>query len=88
MPETTLERVTRVIAATQHFSPEKASTITGESTFQELGIDSLDGINVVFALENEFDISVPDDAAKSMRGVRDIVSGIDVLLTAKAEPAG
>ena len=53
-------RVIGVIAATQHIARE---TITPEKTFQELGIDSLDGINILFAVENEFNISIPDDAA-------------------------
>jgi len=84
MPETTIERVIRVIAATQHYSPEQTAAITASSTFQELGIDSLDGINIIFAIENEFDISVPDDIAKSIRGISDIVEGIDKLLAGKA----
>ena len=81
MPESTLERVIRVIAKTQHILPE---TIRAESTFEELKIDSLDGINIVFALENEFDVNIPDDSAKSIRGVQDVVSGIDKLLAEKA----
>lgn len=83
MPETTAERVIRVIVATQHYDAEKASAITPASTFEELGIDSLDGIQIVFALENEFDISIPDDAVKSIRGVADIAEGIDKLLAEK-----
>lgn len=83
MPESTIERVIRVIAATQHYSPEQTAAITAASTFQELGIDSLDGINIVFALENEFDVSVSDEAAKSIRGITDIVEGIDKLLAEK-----
>lgn len=84
MPETTAERVIRVIAATQHYGAEKAASMTPTSTFEELGIDSLDGIQIVFALENEFDVSIPDDAAKSIRGIADIVEGIEKLLAEKA----
>lgn len=83
MAESTLERVIRVIAATQHFPPEKAAQIQADSTFEQLGIDSLDGINIVFALENEFDVSIPDEAAKSLRGIGDIVKGIEGLLAEK-----
>ena len=49
-------RVRAVIAATQHLPQEK---ITADSTFQELGIDSLDGINILFAVESEFNINIP-----------------------------
>jgi acyl carrier protein len=84
MPETTAERVIRVIVATQHYDAAKAASITPASTFEELGIDSLDGIQIVFALENEFDVSIPDDAAKSIRGIADIVEGVEKLLAEKS----
>jgi acyl carrier protein len=71
------ERVIRVIAATQHIPAEK---ITPQSTFQELGIDSMDGINILFALENEFNINIPDDAARELRGIQDLVNGVERLL--------
>jgi acyl carrier protein len=70
-------RVRSVIAATQHLPQEK---ITADSTFEELGIDSLDGINILFAVENEFNINIPDDAAQSLRSVRDVIDGISKLL--------
>ncbi len=72
-------RVIGVIAATQHIPKE---TITPEKTFQELGIDSLDGINILFAVENEFNISIPDDAAKAIRSVAEMIEGIAKLLAA------
>ncbi len=70
-------RVISVIAATQHIAVEK---ITEESTFQELGIDSLDGINILFALESEFNINIPDDEAPNIRTVHDAVEGVRKLL--------
>jgi acyl carrier protein len=70
-------RVRSVIARAQHLPPEK---ITADSTFQELGIDSLDGINILFAVETEFNINIPDDAAQSLRSVRDVIDGIAKLL--------
>ena len=75
------QRVIRVMAATQHVPVEK---ITIDSSFQELGIDSLDGINIIFALENEFNIDIPDDSAKEIRTVRDMVEGVRQLVEAKA----
>lgn len=68
-----MSRVIRVIAETQRIPVE---SITPESTFESLNIDSLDGINIVFAIENEFNISVPDDAAKSLRSIRDVADGV------------
>jgi acyl carrier protein len=71
------ERVRGIIAAAQHMPVEK---ITPDSTFEELGIDSLDGINILFAVESEFNINIPDDAAKTIRSVRDVIDGIARLL--------
>ena len=71
------ERVRGIIATAQHLPQEK---VTAESTFEELGIDSLDGINILFAVENEFNINIPDDAAQNIRSVRDVVEGIAKLL--------
>ncbi len=85
MPDELTEKVISVIAATQHIPVEK---ITIDSTFQELSIDSLDGINILFALENEFNVNIPDDAAKEIRGVREMVEGIRQLLAANEAQAG
>jgi acyl carrier protein len=71
------ERVRRIIASAQHLTEDK---VTADSTFAELGIDSLDGINILFAVESEFNINIPDDAAQTIRSVRDVVNGIAKLL--------
>lgn len=81
MQPDTVTRVIGVIAKTQHIPVE---SIRPESTFQELNIDSMDGINIVFALENEFGVQIPDDDAKSIRGVADVAAGIEKLLRQKA----
>lgn len=77
MPETLTERVIRVIAETQKIP---AANIKPESTFAELNIDSLDGINILFALENEFNINIPDDAAKEIRSIEDLARGVAKLM--------
>lgn len=79
------QKVIAVMAATQHMPVEK---ITIDSSFQELGIDSLDGINILFALESEFDINIPDDSAKEIRTVRQMVDGVRQLVEAKQAEAG
>jgi len=77
MPNDLSQRVMSVIAATQHIA---VATITEESSFKELGIDSLDGINILFALEGEFNINIPDDDAQRIRTVRDAVDGVRKLV--------
>ena len=74
------KRVIRVIAESQQID---SKNVTRCSTFAELDIDSFDGINVLFAIESEFDISVPDDDAKQLRGIADVIDGVEKLLAAK-----
>lgn len=81
MPDQLSARVIQVIAKTQHLPPE---SIALNSTFAELKFDSLDGMNILFAIENEFDISIPDDQAVQIKSVREMVEGIERLVAAKA----
>jgi acyl carrier protein len=74
-------RVISVIADTQKIPID---SIGREATFEELKFDSLDGINILFALENEFDINIPDDAAREIKSIPEMVAGIEKLLAAKA----
>ena len=80
-------RVCRVIAQTQKIPPE---SVTPRKSFEELKIDSLDGINILFALEGEFDLDIPDDTAREIHSIAEMVEGIEKLLAAKAlqGPAG
>jgi acyl carrier protein len=84
MPEQLTQRVLSVIAATQRISPER---VTIDSSFQDLGIDSMDGINILFAMENEFDITIPDEHAKQIHSIREMVEGIRKLVSESAAKA-
>ena len=75
------ERLLAIIAKAQHVPVQ---TVTLDKTFEELQIDSLDAVNIVFAIEEEFKITVGDEQVASLRSVRDVIEGIDKLLTAKA----
>ncbi len=75
------EKIINIFAQFKKVSPEEISM---ETTFEELGFDSLDGLNLIFELEEEFDIVVPDDKVQSMRSVREVVEGIETLLADKA----
>jgi acyl carrier protein len=80
MPDDLTARVLKVIADTQRIPVEK---VTIDSSFEELGIDSMDGVNILFALENEFDITIPDEAAKQIRSIRQMVEGVEKLVAEK-----
>lgn len=78
------QKVIEVIARTQRIPVE---TITPESTFEQLKIDSLDGINIVFELEKEFNIDIPDEGVANLRTVRDTVEGVRQLVDRKGQAA-
>ncbi len=84
MSEELIQRVLKVIATSKRIPLE---TVTIDSDFQQLEIDSMDAVEILFALENEFDISIPDDEVRSVRNVRDMCAGVQKLVTAK-EAAG
>lgn len=82
MESSVAEKVKRVFAEFKKTSPEE---IKEKTTFEELGFDSLDGLNLIFEMEEEFDIVIPDDKAQSMKSVGQVIEGIESLLAAKAE---
>jgi acyl carrier protein len=85
MSEDLKARVIRVIAKTQRIPPE---TVTIDSTFEELKIDSLDGINLIFALESEFNVDIPDENAREIKSVRQMAQGIAELVAHKSHQQG
>ena len=84
MSEEFIQRVLKTIASAKRIPPE---TVTIDSDFLALGIDSMDAVEILFALENEFDISIPDDEVRNVKGVRDLVNGVAKLVAAKTAPA-
>jgi acyl carrier protein len=76
----TTQKVIEIIAREQHLDPGK---ITLDSKFAELGIDSLDGVNILFALEEEFKIDIPDSVAQNMKSVRQVVDSLTRVLEGK-----
>ncbi len=84
MSDELTQRVIKVITESQKLPPGR---VTLDSTFEELGIDSLDGVNILFALEGEFNVNIPDEGAQGMRSVRDAVNAMEKLLSGEAGAA-
>jgi acyl carrier protein len=80
MAESIQERVLRVIATKQRLPLE---SVRPESTFEELGIDSLDRLNILFDLEGEFEIEIDDEDAKKVTNLQEMITGIGQLIDAK-----
>lgn len=53
-----------------------ASDITADTTLEDLGADSLDVVEVIMALEDEFDIEISDEIAENISTVGDLVDYI------------
>ena len=71
------QRVISVVAKTQRIAPEK---ISPDSAFEELGLDSLDLVNVLFALEEEFNVDIPIENTRDIRSIRQVTEGLEKLL--------
>ncbi|WP_206811771.1 acyl carrier protein [Paradesulfitobacterium ferrireducens] len=52
------------------------SEITLETSFEELNADSLDIVELIMALEEEFDLDIPDEDAEKIRTIGDAVNYI------------
>jgi acyl carrier protein len=74
------EKVIEIITREQHL---EAGVVKPESTFAELGIDSLDGVNILFAMEQEFKIDIPDSIAQNMRSVSQVVDALTRVIEGK-----
>ncbi|MDD9857770.1 MAG: acyl carrier protein [Gammaproteobacteria bacterium] len=68
------ERVKKVVLEQLEVS---ADQVTPEASFiDDLGADSLDTVELVMALEEEFGLEIPDDKAESIAKVKDAVQYI------------
>ncbi|HUA62225.1 MAG TPA: acyl carrier protein [Verrucomicrobiae bacterium] len=80
MSDELIQRVIKTMAASKRIPVE---SVTIDSEFQQLGIDSMDAVEILFALENEFEINIPDDEVRSVRNVRQMCEGVEKLVAAK-----
>ena len=79
------EKVIEMITRLQKLEPSRVSL---DSSFEELGIDSLDGVNLLFAFEEEFNLNIPEHVAQQMKSVRQVVEGLRGLLAKRAAGVG
>jgi acyl carrier protein len=84
MSDELIRRVLKVIAECKKIPIEQ---VTIDSEFQKLGIDSMDAVEILFAIENEFDITIPDDEVRNVRTVRQMAEGVEKLIAAKPADA-
>lgn len=69
------DKVKKILVDQLDLDPDQ---VTMESSFTEdLGADSLDLVDLVMSLEDEFGVEVPDDAIETMKTVGDAVKYIE-----------
>ena len=76
------EAVVAALSKVKHIPRERVSL---DSTLVDLGVDSLDAITMLFELEDQLQITIPDEAARSVRSVGDMVEGIRSLAAASCK---
>ncbi len=76
------EKVQKIVAEQLGVEP---SEVTPQASFaNDLGADSLDTVELVMALEEEFDVEIPDEAAEEIATVQAAVDYISNKVTASA----
>jgi acyl carrier protein len=78
----TFERVQKIVA--EQLGVDAAEVVPGANFANDLGADSLDTVELVMALEEEFEIEIPDDAAEKMMTVQEAVDYINDKVAASA----
>lgn len=83
MASSTFERVKAIIVEQLGVDGDE---VTEEASFvEDLGADSLDVVELVMALEEEFNIQIPDEEAEKIRTVGEAVRYIEQHLSATQE---
>lgn len=68
------ERIQRIVVEQLGIKPDQVSP---EASFvDDLGADSLDSVELVMALEEEFNFEIADEDAERMRKVKDVIGYI------------
>ncbi|KAH9603965.1 hypothetical protein KSS87_023568 [Heliosperma pusillum] len=80
-PET-VEKVIKIVKSQLALKDDVA--VSAETKFTELGADSLDTVEIVMQLEEEFEISVNEDSAQTIATIHDAAELIDELNKTKA----
>lgn len=69
-----LEKVKSILS--EQFDVEEEKITPETRLVEELGADSLDVVDLLMSIEDEFEIEVPDEEIENMKNVEDIVSYI------------
>ncbi len=69
------DKIVKIIA--EKFDVDPVEIVPEASLIDDLGADSLDLVELVMTIEEEFDIEIPDDDTKNLVTVKDAVAYIN-----------
>lgn len=69
-----LEKVKKILS--EQFSVEENSITANTNIAEDLGADSLDVVDILMSIEDEFEIEVPDEEIENIRTVGELVNYI------------
>ena len=75
MRETIDDVLREIIAKQAHVEP---SLITRESVLSELGVTSLDLVEIIMTIEDKYDVSIPVDAVEAWNGYKTVANLIEL----------
>jgi acyl carrier protein len=70
-------KLVEIVQKEKHVATE---SLRADTALADAGIDSLDSLTILFAIEEHFHISIPDDQARSMRTFGDMVDVVERLI--------
>ncbi len=76
MSESVFQKVAAIIADQKNISAE---SITLETTFKELEIDSLEALSLIYDFEDAFNVELPNEEAVTVQTVGDVVESLERL---------
>ena len=63
----------------EQLSVDKDKVVSGASFVDDLGADSLDLVELIMAMEEEFDVEIPDEEAEKIATVQDAIDFVNKL---------
>ncbi|MEQ9814865.1 MAG: acyl carrier protein [Azospirillaceae bacterium] len=80
-PKAVEEKVIEIVANQRRVDP---GTLSLDMKLEDTGIESIDLVEIIFAIEDEFDIDVPQDRdAMKLETLQDVVDGVQRLIAEK-----
>jgi acyl carrier protein len=77
MSEIVFEKIATLLSTKKGVNKE---LITIDSSFEELGLDSLDSIELIADMEEEFNVTIPNTELQNIKTIRNAVDGLSKAL--------